>query len=171
MLLTFVSEFPASGLPAGTEGTFDGSFGANGVAMVPLPFMVPGSVTVDAQGRVVVSGFGVENQVSSLVVARYTSAGHLDPSFGTSGIARIGSRPVSDALAFGRSAIAPDGRIFYDEARSGTIVAFDRKTGKTETIKIPTPGSIVRNMSVDSTRSRIWLALSGTGRIGKIELK
>jgi virginiamycin B lyase len=68
-------------------------------------------------------------------------------------------------------AIAPDGRIFYDEARSGTIVAFDRKTGKTETIKIPTRGSIVRNMSVDSTRSRIWLALSGTGRIGKIELK
>jgi len=68
-------------------------------------------------------------------------------------------------------AIAPDGRIFYDEARSGTIVAFDRKSGQMETIKIPTPGSIVRNMSVDSARSRIWLALSGTGRIGKIELK
>ena len=68
-------------------------------------------------------------------------------------------------------AIAPDGRIFYNEAHSGTIVAFDRKTGKTETIRIPTPGSIVRNMSVDTTRSRIWLALSGTGRIGKIELK
>jgi streptogramin lyase len=68
-------------------------------------------------------------------------------------------------------AIVPDGRIFYDEARSGTIVAFDRKTGKTETAKIPTPGSIVRNISVDSTRSRIWLALSGIGRLGKIELK
>ncbi|MEA2705609.1 MAG: virginiamycin lyase, partial [Gemmatimonadaceae bacterium] len=68
-------------------------------------------------------------------------------------------------------AIAPDGRIFYNEAHSGTVVAFDRKTAKMETIKIPTPGSIVRNISVDSTRSRIWLALSGTGRIGKIELK
>jgi virginiamycin B lyase len=68
-------------------------------------------------------------------------------------------------------AIAPDGRIFYDEARLGTIVAFDRKSGQMETIKIPTPGSIVRNMSVDSARGRIWLALSGTGRIGKIELK
>jgi virginiamycin B lyase len=68
-------------------------------------------------------------------------------------------------------AIAPDGRIFYDEARSGTIVAFDRKSGQVETIKIPTPGSIVRNISVDSTRSRVWLALSGTSRIGKIELK
>ncbi len=68
-------------------------------------------------------------------------------------------------------AIVPDGRIFYDEARSGTIVAFDRKTEKMETVKIPTPGSIVRNMSVDSTRSRVWLAESGVGRIGKIELK
>jgi len=68
-------------------------------------------------------------------------------------------------------AIAPDGRIFYDEARSGSIVAFDRKSGQVETIKIPTPGSIVRNISVDSTRSRIWLALSGTSRLGKIELK
>jgi virginiamycin B lyase len=68
-------------------------------------------------------------------------------------------------------AIAPDGRIFYDEARSGSIVVFDRKSGQMETIKIPTRGSIVRNMSVDSTRGRIWLALSGTGRIGKIELK
>jgi hypothetical protein len=29
----------------------------------------------------------------------------------------------------------------------------------------------VRNISVDSARSRVWLALSGTGRIGKIELK
>jgi hypothetical protein len=40
-----------------------------------------------------------------------------------------------------------------------------------ETIRIPTPGSVVRNISVDSARSRVWLALSGTGRIGKIELK
>jgi virginiamycin B lyase len=68
-------------------------------------------------------------------------------------------------------AIAPDGRIFYNEGRSGAIVAFERKSGQMETIRIPTAGSIVRNMAVDSARSRIWLALSGTGRIGKIELK
>ena len=68
-------------------------------------------------------------------------------------------------------AITPDGRIFYDEARTGNIVSFDRKTEKMETIRIPTAGSIVRNISVDSTRDRIWLALSGIGRIGKIDLK
>lgn len=68
-------------------------------------------------------------------------------------------------------AIAPDGRIFYDEAGTGHMIAFDRKTSRAESIKIPTGGSVVRNVSVDSTRNRIWLALSGVGRIGKIELR
>jgi streptogramin lyase len=50
------------------------------------------------------------------------------------------------------------------------MVAFDPKTEKMETVKIPTPGSVVRHMETDSTRHRIWLALSGTGRLGKIQL-
>jgi hypothetical protein len=37
-------------------------------------------------------------------------------------------------------------------------------------VTIPTSGAIVRNMSVDSTRGRVWLALSGTQRLGKIEI-
>jgi hypothetical protein len=40
-----------------------------------------------------------------------------------------------------------------------------------ETIRIPTSGSIVRNMAVDSTRGRVWLALSGISKLGKIDLK
>jgi hypothetical protein len=39
-----------------------------------------------------------------------------------------------------------------------------------QTVAIPTAGAIVRNMTVDSTRARVWLALSGTQRLGKIEL-
>jgi streptogramin lyase len=50
------------------------------------------------------------------------------------------------------------------------MVAFDPGTEKMETVPIPTPGAIVRHMETDSTRGRIWLALSGTGRLGKIEL-
>jgi hypothetical protein len=37
-------------------------------------------------------------------------------------------------------------------------------------VKIPTATAIVRHMQTDSTHHRIWLALSGTGRLGKIEL-
>ena len=38
-------------------------------------------------------------------------------------------------------------------------------------VKIPTPGAIVRNMSVDSSRGRVWLAESGVGRLGMVEVK
>jgi streptogramin lyase len=50
-------------------------------------------------------------------------------------------------------------------------VAFDPVTARAETVKIPTPGSVVRNMAVDSTRGRLWLALSGTQRLGRIDLR
>jgi hypothetical protein len=50
------------------------------------------------------------------------------------------------------------------------MVAFDPRTEKMETVKIPTDGAVVRHMETDSTRHRVWLALSGTGRVGKIEL-
>ena len=67
-------------------------------------------------------------------------------------------------------AIGTDGRIWYCESRTGRMVAFDPKTEKMEVVPIPTPGAIVRHMETDSTRHRVWLALSGTGRLGKIEV-
>jgi streptogramin lyase len=67
-------------------------------------------------------------------------------------------------------AIGTDGRIWYDESGTSTMVAFDPKTARMETVAIPTKGAIVRHMVTDSTRSTLWLALSGTGRIGRIKL-
>lgn len=67
-------------------------------------------------------------------------------------------------------AIGPDGRIWFNEARSSLMVVFDPKTEKMETVPIPTKGAIVRNIAVDSAHQRIWLALSGTGRIGMIDV-
>src|ERR1700694_5387698 len=137
-------------------GRIDGESGV--LKEVPLPESGarPRRLVVDESGMVWYTDFargylGVYNPKSGAFKERLSPGG-------------AGSAPYGIA-------IAPDGRIFYNEAHSGVIVAFDRKSGQMETIKIPTPGSIVRNMSVDSTRSRIWLALSGTSRIGKIELK
>ena len=67
--------------------------------------------------------------------------------------------------------VGTDGKIWFDESGKGNVVAFDPRTQKMEVVKIPTPGAIVRNMTVDSTRHRLWLAQSGTQRLGKIELK
>lgn len=51
------------------------------------------------------------------------------------------------------------------------MVAFDPQTQKMEAVKIPTAGAVVRHMETDSTRHRLWLALSGTGRLGKLQLE
>jgi len=69
-------------------------------------------------------------------------------------------------------AIGTDGRIWYDESGKDEIVAFDPAAERVAlTVPIPTKGSVVRNMAVDSTRGRLWLAESGVQRLGKIELK
>ncbi|MEO7475363.1 MAG: cytochrome C, partial [Gemmatimonadales bacterium] len=77
--------------------------------------------------------------------------------------------PSPEAGPYG-IAIGTDGRVWYNESRSGLMVAFDPTSEKMQTVAIPTGGAIVRHMETDSARARIWLALSGTGRLGKIEL-
>src|SRR5256885_730584 len=68
-------------------------------------------------------------------------------------------------------AVGTDGRIWYDESGRDQIVAFDPATERAETVKIPTPGSVVRNMAVDSSRARLWLALSGGQKLGGVGLQ
>jgi virginiamycin B lyase len=137
-------------------GLIDGESGALREITLPQSGARPRRLVVDEAGVVWYSDF---------------ARGYLGSYNPKNGAFREWLSPGGASSAPYGIAIAPDGRIFYDEAGSGTIVAFDRRTGKPETIRIPTQGAVVRNMSVDSTRSRIWLALSGTGRIGKIELK
>ncbi len=137
-------------------GRIDGESGELKEITLPQSGARPRRLAVDESGNVWYSDF---------------ARGYLGSYNPKSGAFKEWLSPGGASSAPYGIAIVPDGRIFYDEARSGTIVAFDRKTEKMETVKIPTPGSIVRNMSVDSTRSRVWLAESGVGRIGKIELR
>jgi len=67
-------------------------------------------------------------------------------------------------------AIGPDGAIWYNHARGDAMTRFDPATEKSTLLQIPTKGAVVRHMVTDVPRKRIWLALSGTGRIGVIEL-
>ena len=92
--------------------------------------------------------------------------GALDPATGR---VREWRSPGGNAGPYGIS-IGTDGRIWYCEAKTGSMIAFDPKTQQMTVVPIPTPGAIVRHMVTDTTRGRVWLALSGTGRIGEIEL-
>ena len=94
--------------------------------------------------------------------------GRLDPA---TGAVREFAAPGGAASGPYGIALGTDGRIWFDQAADNTIVAFDPVMERMERVAIPTPGAIVRNMSVDSTRLRVWLALSGTQRLGKIELR
>jgi virginiamycin B lyase len=66
--------------------------------------------------------------------------------------------------------VAPNGMIWFNEARQGNMVMFNPATEKMEVVAIPTRGSVVRNVTVDSARHRLWIAESGVSRIGRIDL-
>jgi uncharacterized delta-60 repeat protein len=83
-------------------GAVDSGFGVNGLARVPMPGTgwLAGGLASDAAGRVLVGGgAGVAaNRNGVLGVARVTSGGTPDSSFGINGARTIGSR-----LAHGRA--------------------------------------------------------------------
>ena len=102
----FVARFTSAGAP-------DASFGTNGVTVLhSLPFFAAISgFAVDASGRGVIAGSTVPipNQGVHTFVARLTSAGALDATFGSGGVAMFSISSVNDQ---GRSvAIQPDGKI------------------------------------------------------------
>jgi virginiamycin B lyase len=93
--------------------------------------------------------------------------GRLDPATGEF---KEWKSPGGEKSAPYGIAHAPDGRIWYDESGNDQMVGFDPKTERMETVKIPTSGSVVRNVSVDAKRRVVWLAESGVQRLGKLEL-
>ncbi len=60
------------------------------------------------------------------------------------------------------------GIVWYNESSVSRIVRFDPRDESFSMEAIPTPGSVVRHMEVDSV-GRVWLAESGIDRIGKVE--
>lgn len=67
-------------------------------------------------------------------------------------------------------AVDPHGRVWVNEARNDRMMGYDPATDEFRALTIPTPGATVRHIAVDAERRRIWLPLSGTHRIGRIDL-
>ena len=90
-------------------GMPDTTFGSSGRTRLALRgSATPSGVALDGQGRTLVSGFTGHD--SSAFVARFSTAGVLDRSFGTRGIARV--RPDGAAVGAGAGiAVDPQGRI------------------------------------------------------------
>jgi virginiamycin B lyase len=93
--------------------------------------------------------------------------GMYDPKTKT---AKEWKTPDDDSHPYGIG-IAPNGTVWFNEVRQSKMVMFDPKTERMQAVAIPTPGSVVRNVTVDSTRHRLWIAESGVSRLGRIDLK
>jgi uncharacterized delta-60 repeat protein len=91
------------------SGMLDASFGNAGRVTNQLSPAGPPSSTAIAQiiqpdGKIVLAGSSEElDGTTALAIARYTSEGQLDPSFGTSGVVKeqFGSGPTAASLAYG----------------------------------------------------------------------
>lgn len=91
-----------------SDGTLDPSFGSGGKVTTPTASL--SSLALQRDGKIVVAGSSREGSQTLFALARYTSNGSLDPSFGSGGIA---------TTAFGLSAGASAVLI----QRNGKIIA------------------------------------------------
>jgi uncharacterized delta-60 repeat protein len=97
------------------NGTPDTSFGSGGFASTGLISPGPGDVAVQPDGKIVWVGAGQIpgdiNTADNFAVARFTSAGALDPTFGAGGLVSTSfpAEPVSDAA--NTVLLQPDGKI------------------------------------------------------------
>jgi uncharacterized delta-60 repeat protein len=89
-----------------TDGTPDPSFGTNGIVTTDLGTRSDDAraLVLQPDGRIVVAGTAGDD----IAVARYTSGGQADPTFGNGGtrITDLGSEAVATGVA-----VTPDGRI------------------------------------------------------------
>jgi uncharacterized delta-60 repeat protein len=95
-----------------TDGSLDGSFGTVGLVTTSFPGFSNASATslaVQADGRIVVAGFTgpIDTRIA---LARYTSDGTLDSSFGTAGLITTSFPSFQTASVYG-VALQADGRI------------------------------------------------------------
>jgi uncharacterized delta-60 repeat protein len=147
------------------DGTPDGSFGSGGTVTTNIgdtDFV--NAVTLDAVGRVVVVGVAVAVN-TGFAVARYTTTGALDPSFGTGGIVQI---PAITAGVASAVAIDGSGRIVVagHSFAEGTDIALARflPSGVLDT-SFGHSGTMTTHIGASSVEFGNGVVVDGNGRI------
>ncbi len=102
----------------GTPGTLDKGFGQDGVALATGLAVVPSSVVVLPDRRVVVGA----SDAGRVVLVRFTPDGALDSTFGTAGILRT---DAASTVARAAVAASPDGALVVASGAALTLVRAD----------------------------------------------
>jgi uncharacterized delta-60 repeat protein len=146
-------------------GTLDRSFGSAGWASAGVDSSAATDVALQPDGKIVVAGSRVravegDYEWGGFVLARYSSNGTLDPTFGSGGrvVTQVGAGGEADAIV-----LQPDGKIFVGGttlAKSGESVD---STGKLALVRYEADGSL------DPTFGRGGKATSGFGDLSYAE--
>lgn len=150
----------------------DPTFGGNGQGTVVTPLTYfshgQGAITIQADGKIVIAGATTDlnnNDSQNLVVARYTSDGLLDTTFGGSGIviADFGLHESGNALA-----IQSDGKIVvagqsWGGAPSGFLLVRYNSNGTLDTT-FGDAGKVIENFG-SNTALAMGVAIQPDGKI------
>lgn len=115
------------------SGSLDGTFGSGGIVQTVIgSYTQAESVYIQTDGNIVVSGYTIIDNVQQFVVARYTTTGVLDGTFGSGGLITTAIRNGSRAQAL---VLQTDGQIiaggysFGDRGRIRQTLARYSPTG------------------------------------------
>ena len=112
-----------------STGALDTSFGSGGAVITAIGNDAYGySVAVQSDGKIIVAGYSYNGSSDVFALARYTSTGALDASFGTGGKVTTLIGSGSDAYAM---AVQSDGKIVvvgYSEVGSDDVISLVRYT-------------------------------------------
>lgn len=93
------------------DGTLDTTFSGDGIFASPFDaddLDVPGALTLQSDGKILVVGSVVDDQVGGFFILRLNSDGSLDTTFGLGGIVRISVNGASNGISI---SVQPDGKI------------------------------------------------------------
>jgi virginiamycin B lyase len=65
--------------------------------------------------------------------------------------------------------VAPSGEVWYNEPEAAAVMLLDPETGETQRVRLPTAAAAVRHIAFDRRRGRVWLPVSDSGRIARID--
>jgi uncharacterized delta-60 repeat protein len=101
-----------------TDGTLDPAFGAGGVVTTSLAGVDFGyALAIRSDGRIIVAGQACTGTSCPLAIARYDSAGALDPTFGTGGkliTSFGGASGIDGGPPDVRMALQPDNKMLFN---------------------------------------------------------
>ena len=189
---TLVSVFLAFGLVISTppvyaqspDGTLDSSFGTSGSTTTTTGSNDSiRSIALDSQGRIIAGGYSRSGGVDKFTLARYSSNGVLDTSFGTSGFTTTTFGPTDPSGTVASITLDSQGRIIaggsaliggvnkFVLARYTTNGALDTSFG-TSGFTTTSPGSndTVRSIALDAQGRIIAGGSSLIGGVNKFVL-